>query len=240
MAFCLGALTCGMFESLRRRQFLAPHLLHNDKERYTNLPCTLVPPAIAHRIEQGESPIVDSHTEVAVLFSDLVGFTGLTSSIAPQRLVQLLNDLSSEFDAAAERHGIEKIKTIGDGYMAACGPPVAESMRTAVAVRFGLELVAITERVLKQHQIPVGIRVGVHAGSLIAGVIGKSRFAYDMSGETVNMASRMESTGVPGRVQVSEPAFERLDGEFAFEVRENVEIKGAANVSTYLVSELAA
>jgi adenylate cyclase len=240
MAFCLGTLTCGMFESLRRRQFLTLSLLHSEKERYKNLLCTLVPPAIARRIEQGESPIADSHAEVTVLFSDFVGFTSLTSRTAPHRLIQLLNDLFSEFDAAAERHGIEKIKTIGDGYMAACGPPVIESMRTAAVVKFGLELVEITERISKKHNVPIGIRVGVHSGSLIAGVIGKSRFAYDMWGETVNMASRMESSGIPGRVQVSESAFQRLDGRFAFEARQNVQIKGAPDVSAYLVRELAA
>lgn len=240
MALCLGALTCGMFESLRRRQFLTLNLLANEKERYKNLLCTLVPPAIATRIERGETPIADSHSDIAVLFSDFVGFTNLTSRIAPQRLVQLLNDLFSEFDAAAARLDIEKIKTIGDGYMAACGAPVSESMRTITLVKFGLELVAITERIAEKHGIPIGIRVGVHAGSLIAGVIGKSRFAYDMWGETVNMASRMESSGVPGRVQVSESALQRLRGQFAVEARENVQIKGGDMVSAYLVSELAA
>lgn len=240
MAFLLGALTCGMFESLRRRQFLTLSLLDNEKDRYKNLLCTLVPPAIAMRIERGETPIADSHSEIAVLFSDFVGFTNLTSRVAPHRLVQLLNDLFSEFDAAAERLGIEKIKTIGDGYMAACGAPVSESMRTIALVKFGLELVAITEQISERHGIPIGVRVGVHAGSLIAGVIGKSRFAYDMWGETVNMASRMESSGIPGRVQVSESAFLRLDGRFVVEARENVQIKGGDKVCAYLVKELAA
>jgi class 3 adenylate cyclase len=237
MAFCLGALTCGMFESLRRRQYVTLSLLHAEKDRYKNLLCTLVPAGIAHRIEQGETPIADSHTEMAVLFSDFVGFTSLTRRIAPHQLIKLLNDLFSEFDAAAERHGVEKIKTFGDGYMAACGPPMSEAMRTIAVVRFGLDMVAITERVSQKHGIPIGIRVGVHSGSLIAGVIGKSRFAYDMWGETVNMASRMESSGVPGQVQVSESAFRRLDGQFAFEARDDIEIKGAPNVSAYLVTE---
>ena len=237
MAYCLGALTCGMFESLRRRQFVTLSLLEGEKERYKNLLYTLVPPAIARRIQLGETPIADSHAEVAVLFSDFVGFTSLTRRIAPHQLITLLNDLFSEFDAAAERHGVEKIKTIGDGYMAACGPPMIESMRTAAVVRFGLEMVDITERVARKHGIPISIRVGVHSGSLIAGVIGKSRFAYDMWGETVNMASRMESSGVPGQVQVSESAFERLAGRFAFEERENIQMKGSPDVSAYLVRE---
>ena len=239
-AFFLGALTCGLFESLRRRQFLTLNMLHGEKERYKNLLCTLVPPAIAQRIQHGESPIADSHAEIAILFSDFVGFTSLTSRIAPHRLIQLLNDLFSEFDAAAQRHGIEKIKTIGDGYMAACGAPMIESLRTTAMVRFGLEMVDITERIARLHQTPVGIRVGVHSGSLIAGVIGKNRFAYDMWGETVNMASRMESTGVPGRVQVSEAAFQRIEGPFTFERRDNIEIKGANQVNAYLVSAVGA
>ena len=101
-------------------------------------------------------------------------------------------------------------------------------------------MVDITEHVSKKYQVPIGIRVGIHSGSLIAGVIGKNRFAYDMWGETVNMASRMESSGVPGRVQISEAAFQRLDGQFAFEMRENLEIKGANKVTAYLVTESAA
>lgn len=117
---------------------------------------------------------------------------------------------------------------------------MSESKCTTSIVRFGLELIAMTERVSQEHGIPVGIRVGVHSGSLVAGVIGKSRFAYDMWGETVNMASRMESSGVPGRVQVSESAFQRLDGGFAVEAGNNVPIKGGADVSAYLVSERAA
>jgi adenylate cyclase len=117
---------------------------------------------------------------------------------------------------------------------------MTESMRTTAVGRFGLEMVAITERVSQQHQVPIGIRVGVHSGSIIAGVIGKSRFAYDMWGETVNMASRMESTGVPGRVQVSESAFHRIEGRFSFEAREDLQIKGAHSDTVYLVTELAA
>lgn len=182
------------------------------------------------------SPIADSHAGIAILFSDFVVFTSLTSRIAPHRLIQLLNDLFSEFDAAAERHGVEKIKTIGDGYMAACGAPMAETLRTVAMVRFGLEMVEITERVSKKHQCPVGIRVGAHSGSLIAGVIGKNRFAYNMWGETVNLASRMESSGVPGRVQLSEAAFQRLDGQFVCEARDNVVIKGLRNATVYLIS----
>jgi adenylate cyclase len=237
MAFVLGSVTCGMFEFMRRRQFLTLRDLNSEKDRYKELLYTLVPAKIAHRIEGGEFPIADSQAEVAVLFSDLVGFTELTKQMAPRNLVELLNDLFFEFDLAAERYGVEKIKTIGDGYMAVCGPPVDEAMRTICVVQLAVEMVAITQRMAVKMHLPLNIRVGVHSGNLVAGVIGKSRFTYDMWGDSVNMASRMESSGVPGRVQVSAQAYQRLQGRFEVEPRGEIDVKGIGSVTAYLLCE---
>lgn len=235
MAYVLGLAACTMLETLRRRHFLAVHALAAEKERYKLLLFTLVPSQIAIRIEHGEFPIADSQAETAILFSDFVNFTALTKRIPPRTLVQLLNELFFEFDLAAERHGVEKIKTIGDGYMAACGPPVPEQRRTPAMASFGLELVEITARVAERYQLPIQIRVGIHTGALIAGVIGKSRYTFDMWGESVNMASRMESSGLPGRVQLSETAYRRLDGQFACEARGAIDVKGVGDVQAYLL-----
>jgi adenylate cyclase len=235
MAFVLGATACTMLERLRRRQYLTRQDLAAEKERYKSLLFTLVPSQIALRIEHGEFPIADSQAETAILFSDFVGFTQLTKQIAPRTLIQLLNELFFEFDLAAERHGVEKIKTIGDGYMAACGPPVHEDKRTLAMARFGLELVTITRRTAARFNLPISIRVGIHTGNLIAGVIGKNRYTFDMWGESVNMASRMESSGMADRVQVSESAYQRLAGQFEFEPRGAIEVKGLGSVQAYLL-----
>lgn len=236
MTMALGAATCCLFDMLRRRQFITLRTLEMEKERYKELLYNLVPHKIATRIEGGEFPIADSHAEIAVLFSDLVGFTTLTQQIAPRTLVQLLNELFFEFDLAAERHGVEKIKTIGDGYMAACGPPVAEEERTVQIAQFALDIIEITRAVALKYKLPIGIRVGIHSGSLVAGVIGKNRYTYDMWGESVNMASRMESSGLPNRVQASESAYQRLAEHFSFEPRGEIEVKGIGLVQAYLLS----
>lgn len=237
IAFALGAVTSYMFEVLRRRQFMAARTLTREKERYKQLLYTLVPSKIASRIEEGEFPIADSHAEVAILFSDFVGFTALSQQVSPRTLVQLLNELFFEFDQAAESYAVEKIKTIGDGYMAACGAPIQEDKRTTAIAHLALEMVEITKRVAEKYHFPIAIRVGIHTGSLIAGVIGKSRYTYDLWGESVNMASRMESSGIPNRVQMSESAFMRLKDHFVCEARGEVSLKGMGNASVYLLGE---
>jgi adenylate cyclase len=235
MAYLLGLTACIMVERLRRRQFLVLRDLAAEKERFKSLLFTLVPSQIAERIEQGEFPIADSQAETAILFSDFVGLTELNQQIAPRTLVQLLNELFFEFDLAAERHGVEKIKTIGDGYMAACGPPIHEDKRTLATARFGLELVTITRRTAARFNLPISIRVGIHTGKLVAGVIGKNRYTFDMGGESVNLASRMEQTCLAGRVQVSEAARQRLAGQFECEPRGAIDVKGMGSVQAYLL-----
>lgn len=236
-ASVVGASSNYLFESLRRRQFLLAHKLEKEKEKYKHLLYTLVPNYIASRIEEGEFPIADSHAEIAILFADLVGFTTLTKTVAPRALVQLLNELFYEFDRAAEQYHVEKIKTIGDGYMAACGPPIEEDLRTSSVIRMAIEMVAITESIALKHKIQLSIRVGIHTGSLIAGVIGKSRYTYDMWGDSVNMASRMESSGVANRVHLSEEAYHRVASQFCCESRGEIQIKGVGGMKTYLIAE---
>lgn len=240
MTVPLGMATGWVLETLRRRQFMARVQLNAEKERYQELLYNLVPSRIAMHIEGGAGPIADSDAEISVLFADLAGFTALMQRVAPRTLVQLLNELFFEFDLAAERHGVEKIKTIGDGYMAACGPPVADDRRTVKMAELALEMVAITRSVSERFKLPVGVRVGIHSGRLSPaenGKTGKDRYTVDLWGELVSMACRLEATGLPNRVLVSEAAYQRLQTTFKFDARGAVNVKGIGDVPVYQLEE---
>lgn len=217
MAFGVGALTCAMFEAMRRRQFLTLREVESGKDRYRELLYTLLPSHIAARIERGEAPVADTQAESAILYARIAGQDALARETPPRVMAQLLNELFYEFDQAAERYGVEKVAAAGDGYMAVCGPPTLEQNRAASVARLGLEMVAITRRMAARFNLPIGIRVGVHSGSLVAGIIGNNRYTYDMAGESVSMASALEASGLPNRVQVSGAARERLAGRFELE-----------------------
>jgi class 3 adenylate cyclase len=197
----------------------------------------ILPPSVAERLRSGEAMIADSFDDMAVLFADLVGFTALSSRLSAAEVVRILNTLFSEFDGLADRHGLEKIKTIGDAYMAVGGlVPDPEDRDPAVAVaEMALDLVAATERLAATFGYELTLRVGVHAGPTVAGVVGTRKFIYDVWGDAVNRASRMETSGVPGRVQVSEETYRRLRDSFTFEPRGTIDVKGLGPTATYLI-----
>ena len=197
----------------------------------------ILPPSVAERLRRGETTIADSYDDMAVLFADLVGFTALSSRLSAPEVVRLLNTLFSEFDLLADGYGLEKIKTIGDAYMAVAGlVPDPEGRDPAVAVaEMALELVRATERLAANLGHELTVRVGVHTGPSVAGVIGTRKFIYDVWGDAVNRASRMETHGVPGRVQVSEATYLRLRDSFAFEPRGPIDIKGLGPTPAYLL-----
>ena len=211
---------------------------HRENER---LLLAILPPSVAERLRGGETSIADAFDEMTVLFADLVGFTELSSRLDAAEVVQILNDVFCAFDALADRYGLEKIKTIGDAYMAVGGidgeDPRADHPR-AVA-QMALAMVAETERLARETGYPLQVRVGVHVGPTVAGVIGMRKFIYDVWGDAVNKASRMESHGVAGRVQVTEETYRRLRGSFSFERRGEIEVKGLGRVTTYLLDSLA-
>ena len=208
-----------------------------DRLRLENerLLLNVLPSAVAERLKAGEEPIADSFDEVCVLFADIVGFTALSSNMPPDRLVQLLNELFTSFDALAAARGVEKIKTIGDCYMAVCGAPVASAAPTETLASIGLEMLAALAPFNQRHGIEVNLRIGLHTGPVVAGVIGRSKFIYDLWGDTVNLASRMESTGVPGRIQVTEAAQRFLAPHFEMDARGEIEAKGKGLVKTWLL-----
>jgi adenylate cyclase len=150
--------------------------------------------------------------------------------------VSVLNELFGRFDALAVAHGLEKIKTIGDGYMAVAGAPLPVADHADRAVQFGLELVRTTEALGAEVGVPLRLRVGIHSGPLVAGVIGRDKLAYDLWGDTVNVASRMESQGMPGRVQISAATAERLTVDLALEPRGTIEVRGRGPMRVLLVT----
>jgi class 3 adenylate cyclase len=194
----------------------------------------VLPESIAERLKDGEDTIADRHDYVAVLFADIVGFTPLSESLDADELVRDLNAMYSEFDRYAEKHRVEKVKTIGDAFMAMSGTVDHDADTAAVvALAIDMQKFAATSSIGPRHGIE--LRAGIDVGPVVAGVIGESRFIYDVYGETVNMASRMESHGVPGRVQVTQRVHDELHGEYEFVSRGLIDIKGVGKVHTYLV-----
>jgi len=198
----------------------------------------ILPEAIAERLKErpGER-VADSVAEASVLFSDLVGFTGLAQRLGAVRTVALLDQIVTEFDRLAAAHGVEKIKTIGDGYMAVAGVSRPQADHLPRLARMALLLPDLVERLSAAHGVDLKIRVGIASGPLMAGVIGTDKFSYDVWGETVNLASRLESHGLPGEIQVSEAVRGALGDSFVFEPRGPIEVKGVGRLTTWLLKK---
>lgn len=195
----------------------------------------ILPGEIATRLKSGEQEIADNFAEVTVLFGDLVGFTALSSDISASEVVDMLNGLFSRFDQIASDLRVEKIKTIGDCYMAVCGLPKPCSDHAERMARMALKMVDATRDYGVQKGMNLRLRIGLNSGPVVAGVIGTTKFIYDLWGDTVNLASRMESTGVPGEIQVTRNVYERLKDGFQFEHRGVVQVKGKGEIETWLL-----
>lgn len=206
--------------------------LSRENER---LLLNILPPPIAERLKAGDSRIADSFDSVSVLFADIVGFTELASSVSADSLVELLNELFTKFDLTAQEMGIEKIKTVGDAYMAVCGLPEKCEDHVERIMKLALALMSIAREFRKESGNPIRLRIGINAGPVVAGVIGKNKFIYDLWGDTVNLASRMESSGVPDSIQVTRPVFEKIGGRYPFDSRGAIEIKGKGTVETWVL-----
>jgi class 3 adenylate cyclase len=210
--------------------------LTSEKATSERLLLNVLPSPIADRLKGGETLIVDRFDAVSVMFADIVGFTMMSAKTSPEKLVTMLNSLFRSFDDLAERHGIEKIKTIGDAYMAVAGVPEPIADHAVAMAHMAVDMLDVVHTYAREHAIPLDIRIGIHSGSVVAGVIGTKKFIYDLWGDTVNTASRMESHGVPGRVQVSEVTANALGGEFELEDRGALEIKGKGKMHTFLLA----
>jgi adenylate cyclase len=190
-------------------------------------------------LKSGERAIAERFESVTVLFADIVGFTKLSATNTPEELVQGLNTLFEQFDTLAQKYGLEKIKTIGDAYMVAGGLPERSQDHCERVAQFALEAQIVMENITLRTSTGerVQVRIGIHTGEAVAGVIGTSKFSYDLWGDTVNTASRMESHGEAGKVHVSEEVFTLLKDTFAFEKRGEIEIKGKGVMQTYFLKE---
>jgi adenylate cyclase len=210
-------------------------LLLIEREKSQRLLLNILPIAIAERLKQGEPTIAERYASVTVLFADLVDFISLANSIAPEELVSLLNDLFSRFDRIAEVHGLEKIKTIGDSYLVVGGLPDLRANHTEAVAEMALEMLAALEDLNRERGIKLALRIGINSGPVVAGVIGRKKFTYDLWGATVNLAHRMQSSGLPNRIHLTADTGELLRNKFVFTQRGTVDCKGLGKVRTCLL-----
>jgi len=211
------------------------HLLEVEQLKTEKLMLNILPRPIADRLKRGEKNISGSYPNVTILFSDLVGFTKMSSQTTATELVKLLNDLFTRFDKRADELGVEKIKTIGDAYMAVAGLPIPRPDHAELCADLALGMFEDLQAFNKDNGKELNMRIGINSGPVVAGVIGFTKFSYDLWGNTVNTASRMESTSRPGRVQVSPSSYEALKGHFIFEDGGLMECKGLGQINTYLL-----
>jgi CheY-like chemotaxis protein len=204
-----------------------------EQEKSERLLLNILPKAIAERMQNGENSIADCHKDATVLVANLVGFTSLSAHIDPWQIVQLLNEVFSAFDALVEEHGLEKIKSFGDCYMVAGGISLHRTDHAEASAELAIHLQEEIVRQNRQDGSSMRLRIGLCTGPVIAGVIGRKRFAYDLWSETVNLACRLESTGETGRVQVSESTYERLKGLFHFEMTSNSSVNQPCDPPAY-------
>ena len=209
--------------------------LRYQQEQSDRLLLNILPEEIANRLKRGDSTIADTFADVTVLFADIVGFTQLSSRVSPTQLVALLNDIFSTFDNLAERHGLEKIKTIGDAYMVVGGLPIPRPDHAEAIAEMALDMQQAIIDFSNTHSQAFSIRIGINTGPVVAGVIGIKKFIYDLWGDTVNTASRMESHGKPGSIQVTETTYQQLREKYFFENRGAIEVKGKGQMTTYLL-----
>ena len=210
-------------------------LIEEKNRENENLLLNILPGPIAKRLKSGETSIADSHAHATVLFADIVGFTSMSATREPSETLLFLNGLFTRFDAAAQRHGVEKIKTIGDAYMAVSGILPSHPDHVKQMVELAMQMIADVRSYAILIGIPFSIRVGINTGPVVAGVIGSTKFIYDLWGDTVNMASRLESTGIPGLIQVSRSVYEQVREEYNFESRGPIEVKGKGLIETWLL-----
>ena len=207
--------------------------LRRENER---LLLNILPAPIADRLKKsGDEHIADNFAEVTVLFADIVGFTKLAGSMPAEAVVEMLNDLFTRFDLAARELEIEKIKTIGDAYMAVCGLPDPCENHVEQMMTMAVRMIQIAREFSADRGIDLRLRIGVNSGPVVAGIIGRRKFIYDLWGDTVNLASRMESHGVPDAIQVTRPVFEKMRDRYIFEERGPIEVKGKGSIETWIL-----
>lgn len=209
--------------------------LEAEKANSDALLLNIMPASIAKRLKAGELNFAQRYTNATVFFADIANFTPLAAGISPEELVQILSEVFTLFDTILEKYGLEKIKTIGDSYMVASGLPEKRDDHAHAAARAALEMVAELVRFNEMYRTNLELRVGMHTGAVVAGVIGKKKFAFDLWGDTVNIASRMESHGEAGKIHCTEEIYQLLRNDCVFEERGMIELKGRGMMNTYFL-----
>ena len=222
---------------LRDRERAFTDELRVEKGKTEALLLNILPGTIVDRIRKGEIAIADRFPDATILFADLVDFTNLAGRHSPGRIVELLNGLFSDFDKLAKEFKVEKIKTIGDAYMAAGGLPEESPDHALSVADMALGMIDAVHETGRRFDVPLEVRIGIHSGEVVAGLIGQHRSIYDVWGDTVNIASRLESSGLPNRIQISESTYQHLRDSFQCELRGPVELKGKGTMLTYFLGE---
>jgi class 3 adenylate cyclase len=220
---------------MREREFRAREELEAQRAASEELLLNVLPQSIVERLKRDQSAIADGFLEATVLFADIVGFTPLSAKLPPGALVRMLNEVFSKFDELTEKHGLEKIKTIGDAYMVVGGAPTPRRDHAAAVANLALEMRAATGAFTTPTGEPLQIRVGINTGPVVAGVIGTKKFSYDLWGDTVNTAARMEAYAEPSTIQVTERTYERLRQQFQLEARGTLDVKGKGEMRTFVL-----
>ena len=233
----LGAVAGVTFSALRyfiAQRDRATVLLEREQQKSEQLLLNVLPPSIAALLKEDDRTIATHYKEASILFADIVDFTQLSATLPPGEVVEMLNGVFTTFDQLTEEHGLEKIKTIGDSYMVAAGVPEARPDHAEVLAELALEMIAAVSTQTFNGQ-PLVLRIGINSGPVVAGVIGTRKFSYDLWGDTVNTASRIEEYGLSGEIQVSDTTREKIEHRFHVEGREPIEMKGKGLVPVYLL-----
>lgn len=228
------------FESQKERLMKAldetNRLMLKEQEKSDRLLLNILPKSIADRLKNKERRIADSYDSATIMFADLVDFTRISAGMKPADLLELLNRVFSRFDELAEKYGLEKIKTIGDAYMVVGGAPEPRPDHAEAVADLALEMQAALVELSRTTGRSLMMRFGINSGPVIAGVIGNSKFSYDLWGDTVNLASRMEHYGISNGIQVSRSTYELLNRKFVFEARGVISVKGKGDVEAFMLT----
>jgi len=210
-------------------------LLSYEQDRSERLLLNVLPSSVAGRLKGGEQIIADHYEQASILFADMVGFTPLSTKMEPAETVAMLNQVFTDIDMLVDRYGIEKIRLIGDNYMAAAGIPIPREDHASVLTRLAMDICAYVAGLPPVNGRQLVFRIGINSGPVVAGVVGQKKFAYDVWGDTVNLASRMESQGEPGRIQITASTYELIKDEFDCELRGEILVKGKGLMKTWFV-----
>lgn len=209
--------------------------LEVERERSEKLLLNILPQEIATRLKNGETRIADNYENVSILFADLVGFTPLSATLTAQQLFELLSEVFGHFDSVVDKYGVEKLRTVGDGYYVASGLPLPRADHAQSLASVALEMLDFKSNLSSDLVQGLELRIGINSGPVIAGVIGQKKFQFDLWGDTVNTASRMESHGLPGKVQISEATYTLIKDDFKCDPRGAMEIKGKDSMNTWFI-----